>query len=86
MKDPEFFLKMILDEVLEMILDKSKSRVLLDPNFSLVMLDDDELYLKWFELWLGDGQENYFLVFEVGTVLEDRVSACKSTLESKSMD
>ena len=65
MKDAEVFLWMILDE--------GKSRVLLDPNVSFVKLDDEESSLKWFESWLGDVQENIFLVFKEGTDLEDRM-------------
>ena len=56
-----------------MILDEGKYRVLLDPKIYLVNLDDEESSLKRFEWWLDDGQENFFLAFEEGGGLEDRM-------------
>ena len=56
-----------------MILDERKSRVLLNPNVCLIMLDDEESSLKWCEWWLDDGQENFFLAFEEGGDLEHRM-------------
>ena len=65
MKDPEVFLWMILDG--------GKYRVLLDPKISLMKLDDEESSVKWREWWLGDGQENVSLAFDVGGGFEDRI-------------
>ena len=56
-----------------MILDEGKSRVLLNPKISSLKLDDGESSLKWCEWWLGDGKENFFLAFEEGGGLEDRM-------------
>ena len=46
---------------------------MLDPNISLVKLDDEESSLKWCEWWLGYGQENVSLVFEIGGGFKDRM-------------
>ena len=46
LKDSKFFLWIILD--------KGKSRGLMDPNISLVRLDDEELSLERCERWAGD--------------------------------
>ena len=54
-------------------MDEGKFRVLMDPNISLVELDDEESDLKWCEWWLVDGKENEFLVFEVCRSSEDRM-------------
>ena len=65
MKDPEVFLKMILDE--------GKSKDFLDPKISLVKLCDEELSFKWYDWCLANRQENISLVFKVGGGLEDRM-------------
>ena len=56
-----------------MILDEDKSRVLLNPKISSLKLDDEESSLKRREWMLDDGQENFYLDFEEGRDLEDRM-------------
>ena len=73
--DPKVFLKIVLDE--------RKSRVLLNTNVSLVNADDEEQSFKWCERWLGDGREQFYLVFEIGESLEDRMSGDELTAGSK---
>ena len=55
-----------------MILDESKSRILLNPKISSLKLDDRESSLKWCEWWLDD-EKNIFLAFEEGRGLEERI-------------
>ena len=83
LKDTEVFLKMILDEVSKMVLNEGKSRALLDPNISLVMLGEEESSLKLRECWQSDGKEDALLCFKVDAGSCDRTSRDKSNLESK---
>ena len=54
-------------------LDERKSRVLLNPNISLVKLHDEESSLGQVEWCWSDGQENFSLVFKLGGGLEGRM-------------